>query len=63
VIFVNESWADILSPIYIILQESLERKINLLDNDLSSSREKEVITCLLSHLLLHLLYCFLCWWT
>lgn len=58
VIFVNESWADILSPMYTIEQESLEQKINLLENDFISSREKEVIACLLTHVLLHLRYCF-----
>ena len=57
--FVNESWDGILNPMYFIPQESLERKINLLENDLSSFCEKEVITCLLSHILLHWIYCLL----
>lgn len=40
---IDESLVEILNPIYIVLQESLERKINLLESDLSSFVEHEVI--------------------
>jgi hypothetical protein len=53
VFWVSESLVEILNPIYTILQDSLEQKIIHVESDLSSFVEKEVITCLLSNVLLY----------